>query len=192
MTKEKRQRLLLVVLLVLLVVVAVRAVRQFSGSGGSTAGRRPAAARTAQSGGRPAAGPGSEIVELRLEELAQKPGEFQPGRDPFRFQPKAKPKPPPAPAPAPRQAERKPKPKPERRSQPARPQPPTPDFVFLGSFGPEERRIAVFSDQQEIFNVMEGEVLKEAFVVRKIGYESADIGFVNFPEEPVQRLAAGG
>jgi hypothetical protein len=50
----------------------------------------------------------------------------------------------------------------------------------------------VFSDQQEIYNAHEGDVIKGRFVVVKIGYESADIGFVGFPDEPAQRLAVGG
>jgi hypothetical protein len=82
--------------------------------------------------------------------------------------------------------------KPPKQAAPAKPRPPEPSFQFLGSFGPEEKRVAVFSDQTEIFNVLEGDVFKEAFVVRKIGYESADIGWVDFPNEPARRLAAGG
>ena len=53
-------------------------------------------------------------------------------------------------------------------------------------------RLAVFSDGQEIFNVPEGDVLKEKFVVVKIGLESADLGFVGFPDTPAKRLEIGG
>lgn len=190
MTRETRQKLLLAVLLVVLAFVAVRTVRQFSGSGSPGAVGRPAATREARDAGA-AAGSGFEIVELELDRLQQKPGEFEPGRDPFRYRQNEAPKAPP-PRRKPKPQPQRPKPQPAAQQQPARPSPPTPDFVFLGSFGPEEKRIAVFSDKQEIFNVMEGDVLKEDFVVRKIGYESADVGFVHFPEEPARRLEAGG
>ena len=64
--------------------------------------------------------------------------------------------------------------------------------MFLGSFGPQTRRLAVFSDGAEIYNVLEGEVLKEQFVVVRIGFESADVGFVGFPDAPAKRLEIGG
>ena len=184
----QRQKQVLAVLVVLLIAFVARAVLKVTSSGPSRGGRRPAFSRPLVRGAQPEAG--SQIVELRLADLEQKPGEFKPGRDPFRFQPKARPKPPPPPPPKPR-----PRPQPRRPApppQPAKPRPPEPSFVFLGSFGPEEKRVAVFSDNAEIFNVIEGDVFKEAFVVRAIGYESADIGWVDFPDEPARRLAAGG
>jgi hypothetical protein len=64
--------------------------------------------------------------------------------------------------------------------------------VYLGSFGSEEKRLAVFTDGSEIFNVPEGETLKDKFVVVKIGMESADVGFVGFPDTPAKRLEIGG
>ena len=50
----------------------------------------------------------------------------------------------------------------------------------------------MFSDGKEIFNAFEGGVLKGNFVVDKIGYESADLKFVGFPDAPAKRLAVGG
>jgi len=64
--------------------------------------------------------------------------------------------------------------------------------VYLGSFSSGRMRLAVFTDGAEIFNVPEGETLKEKFVVVKIGIESADLGFVGFPDAPAQRLEIGG
>ncbi len=186
----KRQKQVLAVLGVLLMVFIARAVIKVSSSGSPRGKRRAALSRPLPRAGGSGTVAGPEIVELKMSDLERKPSEFQPGRDPFRFQPKARPKPPPPPPPKPR-----PQPQPQRApapQQPAAPQPPEPTFVFLGSFGPEDRRIAVFSDSAEIFNVIEGDVFKEAFVVRKIGYESADVGWVNFPEEPARRLVAGG
>lgn len=188
---EARQRQVLAILVLALVVVGVRTTLKITGSGSGGGGRRTGAARGPALGGGENAG--LDVVDLRLEDLEQKPGEFRPGRDPFRFRPKevAKP-PPPPPPPPPKPAEDKPKPRPKRPQQAAKPRPPEPAFKFLGSFGPRDGLIAVFSDNVEIFNVAEGDVFKEAFVVKKIGYESADIGWVDFPNEPARRLEAGG
>lgn len=72
------------------------------------------------------------------------------------------------------------------------PQLPAIELEYLGSFGPPERRIAVFTDGAEIYNAVEGEVLQGKFVVAQIGYESVDLAYVEFPEEPPARLAVGG
>jgi hypothetical protein len=99
--------------------------------------------------------------------------------------------------------EQSPPPPPPRQQQPARerpaapprpaaPQPPAVELVYLGSFGLPGREIAVFSDGKEIINAFQGDVVQREFVIRRIGFESADIGFVNFPEVPAKRLAVGG
>lgn len=187
---EKRQKQVLAVLVLVLVAVGVRTFLKVSGSSSGGGGRRAGLQRNlAEHGGASAE---LEIVDLRLEDLEHKPGEFQPGRDPFRFRPKERAAPPPPPPPPPKPAPAKRKPRPKRAQQAAKPRPPEPAFKFLGSFGPRDRMIAVFSDNVEIFNVAEGDVFKEAFVVKKIGFESADIGWVDFPDEPARRLEAGG
>ena len=66
------------------------------------------------------------------------------------------------------------------------------NFTYLGSFGPSDRRIAVFVKDDEIINALTGDVLLENFIVDKIGFESADITFVGFPDSPGTRLEAGG
>ena len=50
----------------------------------------------------------------------------------------------------------------------------------------------MFSDGREIYNVREGQVLKDKFLLVRIGFESADLGFVGFPGAPTQRLEIGG
>ena len=189
MSSRNRQLLLLAVLIVAFAVIIVRQL----GSGlGADGGAAPGRARTP---GRAAAAAGPvEIAELRLEALEHKPAVYQPGRDPFRFGPVEQ-KPPPRPE---RVVERRPAQSERRRERPATssrppsPKPPPVDFVYLGSFGVPGREIAVFSDGKEILNAFAGDVLQKEFVVRAIGYESADIGFVNFPDEPAKRLAVGG
>jgi hypothetical protein len=74
---------------------------------------------------------------------------------------------------------------------PPPPQPPPFTLKFLGTFGPPQARIAVFSDEKSIYNVREGGVLQGKFLVARIGLESADIQFVGFPDVPPQRLAPG-
>jgi hypothetical protein len=65
---------------------------------------------------------------------------------------------------------------------------------YLGSFGPERARIAVFVGPGggEVLNAREGDVLEGKFIVERIGYESVDLKFVGFPDAPARRLAAGG
>lgn len=131
----------------------------------------------------------SEVLVLRMANLERRTGTYRPGRDPFRFAPKVvqqKP-PPPVQKPKPTSVARKPSPPAERN-----PQPPSIQFKYLGSFGPDWGRIAVFVDGQEIINATVGQVLQDKFVVAEIGYESVDIGFVGFPAEPAKRLAVGG
>ncbi len=189
----QRQKQVLAGLFVLLAVFAVRAFLKVSGSGSSKKPRQASVSRSAPRRGAVDTSGSFQMVDLRLGDLERKPAAFEPGRDPFRFRPKERPKPPPPPPPPP-PPERKARANNSapRQATPAKPRPPEPNFQFLGSFGSDEKRVAVFSDQTEIFNVLEGDVFKEAFVVRKIGYESADIGWVDFPNEPARRLAAGG
>ncbi len=185
MTKKSRQLALLVVLLVVFFFVVTRQLGTEAEAVATLARRATGEGKTSAAGEQL-----PRVVDLDLAALELKPGQFSPGRDPFRFQARPAPPPPPKPPPAP-----KPQPAPVApRPAPAPPQrrPPPIDFVYLGSFGPKEGRIAVFWDQSDIYNAGVGQVLKEKFVVRGIGFESADIGFVEFPEEPTRRLAAGG
>lgn len=188
MSGRNRQLVLLVVLIVAFALLLKRQLGQGLGGAIGPAGQRPAtAAGVIGTGGE------VEIAELRLEALEHKPATYQPGRDPFRFAPKPEPPPPPRPKPAerpPRQRKR-PAERPAEQAPPA-PQPPPVEFTYLGSFGLPGREIAVFSDGNEILNAFAGDVLQGQFVVRSIGYESADIGYVDFPDAPAKRLAVGG
>jgi hypothetical protein len=136
------------------------------------------------------------VEELQLGDLEVATEDLSEGRNPFQ---RRRSPPPPRPQPAEsdirqrieeaRQRQEDKEPEPVR---PAAPRPPTVDVVYLGSFGSGRMRLAVFSDGSEIFNVPEGDVLKEKFVVVKIGLESADLGFVGFPDAPAKRLEIGG
>jgi hypothetical protein len=127
----------------------------------------------------------AQAVRLDLAALEGASTEIEIGRDPFRFAaPPPPPPPPPRPAPPP--------PPPAPPPPPTGPQPPPVDVTFLGSFGPPQHRIAVFSDGKTIYNASRGETLGGKFVVHSIGFESVGLTFVGFPDVPPERLAVGG
>jgi hypothetical protein len=175
-----REKALLGMLLAVGLAQGVRMTLPLLGDGGlaAVAGTGDSGARRAATGVKLA-----EAVKLDLDALAGGSVEIEIGRDPFRF---AAPPPPPPPPPAP------PPPPPMAPPPPLGPQPPPVDVTFLGSFGPPQRRIAVFSDGKVIYNAERGDTLGGKFVVHAIGYESVDLTFVGFPEVPPERLAVGG
>ena len=77
------------------------------------------------------------------------------------------------------------------RIEAAIPKPPQFTMSYLGSFGPPDKRLAVFTDGKTIYNTQQGDVLEGKFIVAHIGYESVDIRFVGFTDWPAQRLAVG-
>jgi len=151
-----------------------------------------AAGRTGRGGRVANHGVPDEVVAIESWRLEAQPRPFEVGRDLFHFAP-----PPPPPPPSAADLERARLAAEERRRQAeeaarqaAIPRPPEVTLRFLGSFGPQRKRIAVFtaSDGKSVINALEGEVLEGKFVVRHIGLESVDIGFVAFPEAPVRRI----
>lgn len=187
--RQGQQRLLAILLVVLAVLVTWRWLQ-------SSAERGARGAR-ARSGGSAALAE-LDIPQLELERLERQPADYAPGRDLFRFVPKAAPPPPPRAEPPPQPVRRRPQRRRPQRAEaatpatPPKPQPPAIDFTYLGSFGPPDRRIAVFVRGDEIYNVVAGGILMDRFIVDKIGFESADIKFVGFPDVPEKRLVAGG
>lgn len=183
-----QKKALLVVLSLVAVSLGLRAVwpmlARFDGSSGAAAlGRTRVEMETF----------GDELTELRLADLELSTAEYRPGRDPFRFEVKKAPPPkaaPPKPPPQRGPPRRRPAPRPNA-GEPAAPQPPPVDVKYLGSFGPDSGKIAVFGDGTDIYNVRKGDILKDHFIVESINYESADLKFVNFPQLPATRLAAG-
>lgn len=181
-------------LLVLLAVVAAIALwRYFPSFGGGPGFTRTTSADLPSSV--------IEVVELAAHTLDQPPPEGVQARDPWSFG--SRPAPPQA-APEAPVREPEPKPAPVRPAVPAepRPTPPAPqpvgprppavDIVYLGTLGREDDPVAVFSDGSEIYNALRGDLIKDQFEVKRIGYESVDLGFVGFPDEPAVRLAIGG
>jgi hypothetical protein len=146
--------------------------------------------------GRAAAAPPKSVVLLATDRLARAgEGEFEVGRDLFRFGP-----PPPPPPPSAeelarlrREAEERSELAEAARREQAVPKPPAVTVRFLGSFGPDSRKIAVFTDAagQSVWNARVGDVVAGKFVVARIGLESVDLGFVGFEQFPPARLAVG-
>jgi hypothetical protein len=67
------------------------------------------------------------------------------------------------------------------------PRPPEITFKFLGTFGPRDKPIAVLAQGSDTVNAREGDVVFQQFVIRKIGYESVDVGFLG-PWKETRRL----
>jgi hypothetical protein len=145
-------------------------------------------------GGRGSRGGPLVVAELRDPARGVPSRTLRAGRNPFRF---GVPPPPPPPtaeelaAAARRRAEEEAlrrQLEAQRLEELSRPRPPEFSWKYLGNFGPERRQVAVFSDGQNIYNALEGEVLDGRFIVARIGYESVDIKFVGFPDVPARRL----
>jgi hypothetical protein len=68
------------------------------------------------------------------------------------------------------------------------PHPPEVSFKFIGTFGSKEHPIAVVQQGDQVLNVQTGDKLFGKFILKKVGYESIDVGFVGFPESETRRL----
>lgn len=199
MKLSPRERRLLALFAVLGALFGVRTLWRLAREGGMGDAPAVRAARATRTRGGAAIAP-TELVVVRTDRLApDAPAELEVGRDPFRYQPLAPP-PPPPPTPEELEAQRRAR---EEREQLAReaaeraareaaiPRPPEVTLLYLGSFGPRDRRIAVFQDPAGgggVLNAGEGQTLQGKFIVDKIGYESVDLRFVGFPDEPPRRL----
>jgi len=130
-----------------------------------------------------------EVPELSVKDLGPVRGSVpETDRDLFGLHEPTKP-PPPTPTPRP------PAPGEGAFIGPLPPPPPTPTphppevtFKFIGSFGPKESPIAVIQQGDQTFNARAGDTLFGKFVLRKVGYESIDVGFVDFPQAEAKRL----
>ena len=76
---------------------------------------------------------------------------------------------------------------------PPKPVPPPFKYVVLGTFGPVSRPLAVFSQDREILNVAVGDSFgpRKEFILRRIGIQSVEIGFTNFPASQTTRVRIG-
>ena len=74
---------------------------------------------------------------------------------------------------------------------PPPPVPPQFTYKFIGIFGNPRNPIATFARDGEIINARIGDVIEGKFILRGIGIESAEIGFVGFPSDQRQRIPLG-
>ena len=208
MKLSQREKRLLGLLGLLAAAFAVRALFTLArpsggGGGGETAAASARPASTSSRFGRGSrqrvAQIPDEVAQLRLEDLVIAPRDFTVGRDPFRYGPPPPPPPPPGPSAEDLERMRREAEEARRRAEAAAraaaiPRPPPITVVYLGSFGPSARKVAVFSgeDGEKLYNALVGDVLEGKFIVDRIGFESVDLKFVGFPDEPAKRLAIGG
>jgi hypothetical protein len=192
------------ILLGSLAVLLVLAVARWTSSGPKTPSGETQASATARSiGSRPAGGrqgasaaSADAVPLLSPEDLRPRSGPSQGGtsrdlfdtREPTRRPP---PTPSPAPPPPPAPGEARfvgPLPPPPPPPPTPTPAPPAIPFKFAGSFGPRDRPIAVLVAGDRIVNARSGDVVFERFILRKVGYESIDVGFVGFPTSSSRRM----
>ena len=201
---SRRQAILLAVLGVFLAFLVVRWT--FSGSQAAAPALRPSLTESAATPAPPRSAGGrkgtaavvspDEVPLLTPEDLRPPSRRGQPSADRDLFDlreptrpplPTATPAPPPPPAPGdPRFVGPLPPPPPTPTPAP----PPIP-FKFIGSFGPRERPIAVLAAGDRLVNARAGDLVFEHFLLRRVGYESIDVGFVGFPENQSRRLGIG-
>jgi len=74
---------------------------------------------------------------------------------------------------------------------PPPPVPPPFTYKYIGTFGSAANPIATFSGNGEIINVRVGETIDGKFILKNIGIESVDIGFVGFPPNQTTRVPLG-
>jgi len=206
---SRRQAILLASLAVVLLLAVVRwrpgsdAPAPASPSRGAAAASAPA--RTGSQGGEdgggapaPARGRRAPVKEVNPDDVpvldvadfapSSSKANAEPGRDLFGIaEPTRKPMPTATPAPPP--------PGDVRFIGPLPPPPPTPTpkppdiaFKFIGTFGPKDHPIAVVQQGDQVLNVRTGDKLFGKFILKKVGYESIDVGFVGFPESETRRL----
>lgn len=192
---------------------AVSADPDDPGSPATTGTRGP---RTASSNTTPG------VTPVRLDLLEAESGSYSSDRNIFAYVEPPPPPPPPAPAPPPPPPDQDKDGVPDFRDNcvstpnpdqsdvdrdgagtacdtngevPPPPPPPVPPqftYKFIGVFGPPQNPIATFARDGDIVNVRVGEIIEGKFILRHIGIESAEIGFVGFPQDQRQRIPLGG
>lgn len=179
--------LLLVLLAVVAVIAAWRYLPSFGGGPGFTRATHADLQSTT-----------IEVVELAAHTLDESPPEVTATRDPWSFgsQPAPDRAVPETTVPEPKPIAVQPvvpvRPKPQPAApKPIGPRPPAVDIIYLGTMGRDDDPVAVFSDGSAIYNALTGDLVKDQFQVQRIGYESVDLLFVGFPDEPAVRLAIG-
>jgi hypothetical protein len=195
----KRQALLFGTLVVLLLFFVVKWTRRDpvvnapapSASSGAIEGDAPRPAtgrRPSQRAAQPQDVP--LITERDLDPLVGGGGSTD--RDLFDFrEPTPRPAPVPTPAPPPPPAPGQPAfvgPLPPPGPTPT-PVPPAPPFKLIGIFGTREDPIAALQVGEVTQTARTGDVVLARWILRRVGFESIDIGFVGYPPTETRRMA---
>jgi hypothetical protein len=143
---------------------------------------------TSSTSGRPFTTVAPGVGTVHMEWLESQSGSYRSERNLFAYRepPPPPPKyiPPPAPVPVP-------VPVPQPEPQPTAPVPPQFPYHYIGTFGTSTNPIATFSGNGEIINVRVGETIDGKFILRGIGIESAEIGYVGFAPDVKTRIPIG-
>lgn len=75
--------------------------------------------------------------------------------------------------------------------QPQAPRPPDVPFRCIGRFGPANAPLVALAHDRDVINVHAGDVVDGKFIVRSIGIESVEVGFVGFPRDADRRIEIG-
>lgn len=185
MGKTERSRyLLLVVLIAVLVAVVVWQVRKSKALGGGGKGSEGVAYTP------------HEVPVLAIASLTPAPRRRDgTANNPFVFRTAPTPTPNLTPRPTVRPrptmpVRRLPTPTPRMIKGPHGMLPPPPHFdrTYIGYFGPKEQPVAVFRKGNEVEVAITGGVLDDTFIVRDVGYDDVEIGYVGYPEEVTTRV----
>jgi len=170
-----------------LIIVALFAIYTFAATQNSHATEGLATApRTATHGSRTVNAPG--VGSVHMEWLDASSGSYRSERNLFAY----KEPPPPPPPPPPRPVVVQPQPVvPQPPPQPAAPVPPVFTYKYIGTFGRPDNPIATFSGNGQLVNVRVGETIDGKFILRSIGIESVEIGYVGFPPDAKSRVPLG-
>ncbi len=133
----------------------------------------------------PAVAPG--VGAVHMEWLESQSGSYRSARNLFSYK---EPPPPPPPKYVPPPPVPVPVPVPQP-PQPVVPVPPQFPYHYIGTFGTPTNPIATFSGNGEIINVRVGETINGKFILRGIGIESAEIGYVGFAPDVKTRIPLG-
>jgi len=133
--------------------------------------------------------PAPGVGVIHTEWLDSQSGSYRSERNLFTYK-----EPPPPPPPPPRKVVVQPPPPPpvpQPPPQPVAPVPPQFTYRYIGTFGTASSPIATFSGNGQIVNVRVGETIDGKFILRAIGIESVEIGYVGFPAEQKTRIPLG-
>ena len=177
-----------------LIIIGVFAIYAFAATQSARLSQDPLAAAqraTPATGARTATAPAPGVGIIHTEWLESQSGSYKSERNLFAYRE-------PPPPPPPRQPKvvfvpppPPPPPMPVVPQPPPQPVPPQFPYHYIGTFGTAGNPIATFSSEGKIVNVHAGETIDGKFILRGIGIESVEIGYVGFPPEQKTRIAIG-